>query len=369
LIRALAFLSDAPADLGSRFARLRWRRALRAERVLEWAPGAMAAPAVGAADSWFVVADLTAVPLAGERRSALLPAPGRILAAQAAGPVDPPIAHTLRELEAARLGPAAREDGRATIAIGFRAADFPPAPYETIKVYFERLLTLSSARATDPAFRAVSLGDPSERERTELTRRLPAGTLRILDAGCGAGVGIAGAKARNPGWKVTGVEKDPRLAARAREPCDRVLEGDLAEILPALENAGERFDAIVFADVLEHLEDPVAALTMGRRVAAPGGKLLVSVPNVGHLSIVRDLVLGRFDPVPAGLTDAGHLRWFTRTFLAEALSESGWRMDALESEAGAPPSGAEDFLAFAAAWPDCDRESLLTYQWIATAGI
>ena len=180
-------------------------------------------------------------------------------------------------------------------------------------------------------------------------------------------MGIAGAKDRNPGWKVTGVEKDPRLAAMARGRCDRVLVGDIAEILPALENAGERFDAIVFADVLEHLEDPVAALTMGRRVAAPGGKLLVSVPNVGHLSIVRDLVLGRFDPVPAGLTDAGHLRWFTRTFLAEALSESGWRMDALESEAGAPPSGAEDFLAFAAAWPDCDRESLLTYQWVATA--
>jgi SAM-dependent methyltransferase len=181
-------------------------------------------------------------------------------------------------------------------------------------------------------------------------------------------VGIAGAKARNPGWKVTGVEKDPRLASRARERCDRVLEGDLAEILPALESAGERFDAIVFADVLEHLEDPVAALTMGRRVAAPGARLLVSVPNVGHLSIVRDLIAGRFDPVPAGLTDMGHLRWFTRVFLEEALCESGWRVDAIESEAGAPPPQAQDFLALAAAWPDCDRESLLTYQWVATAG-
>jgi SAM-dependent methyltransferase len=366
LIRALAFLSDAPADLGSRFARLRWRRALCAERVVEWAPGAMAAPAVVTADAWFVVADLTAIPLSGERGSALAPAPGRILIAQAAGA---PVAHTLRELETARPGPTAPEDGRATVAIGFGAADFSPGPSETIKLYIERLLSLSSAHATDPAFRAVSLGDPSERERAELTRRLPAGSLRVLDAGCGAGMGIAGARGRNPGWKVTGVEKDPRLAAMARERCDRVLEGDLAEILPALESAGERFDAIVFADVLEHLEDPVAALMMGRRVAAPGGRLLVSVPNVGHLSIVRDLVLGRFDPVPAGLTDAGHLRWFTRAFLAEALSESGWLVDALESEAGAPPSGAEDFLALASAWPDCDRESLLTYQWIATAGI
>jgi SAM-dependent methyltransferase len=328
----------------------------------------MAVPAIGGADVWFVVADPSAVPVAGARGAAVEPAPGRILVAQDAGRMDPPVAHTLRELESSRPGPAAQEDDRAPFAIGFRAADFPAEPYETIKSYLYRLLSVPALTATDPAFLGLSLGDPSERERPELTRRLPSGTLRILDAGCGAGVGIAGAKARNPGWKVTGVEKDPRLASRARERCDRVLEGDLAEILPALESAGERFDAIVFADVLEHLEDPVAALTMGRRVAAPGARLLVSVPNVGHLSIVRDLIAGRFDPVPAGLTDMGHLRWFTRVFLEEALCESGWRVDAIESEAGAPPPQAQDFLALAAAWPDCDRESLLTYQWVATAG-
>ncbi len=367
MIRALAILSGVPADLGSRFARLRWQRAVRAERAVEWAPDAMAAAAVGGADVWFVVADPSAVPLDGSRSPALEPAPGRILAATAAGPMDPPVAHTLRELEAARPGPAAREDGLAPVAIGFRAADFPPEPRETVKSYIYRLLKDSAVLATDARFQAVSLGDPSERERPELTRRLPPGVQRILDAGCGAGVGIAGAKARNPGWTVTGIEKDPRLAARARAQCDRVLEGDLARVLPALGSAGERFDAIVFADVLEHVEDPIAALAMGRRVAAPGARLLVSVPNVGHLSIVRDLVHGRFDPVPAGLTDAGHLRWFTRAFLEEALCESGWSVDAIEGEAGAPPPRAEEFLALAEAWPDCDLQSLLTYQWVATA--
>jgi SAM-dependent methyltransferase len=157
------------------------------------------------------------------------------------------------------------------------------------------------------------------------------------------------------------------LASLARRRCDRVLEGDLGRVLADLDRAGERFDALVFADVLEHVEDPVAALALGRRVAAPGARLVLSVPNVGHLSIVRDLVLGRFDPVPAGLTDAGHLRWFTRAFLEEAVAESGWRLDAIESEPGAPPPAAEEFLALAAAWPDADRESLSAYQWVATA--
>jgi SAM-dependent methyltransferase len=278
-----------------------------------------------------------------------------------------PVAHTLRELEAAGRVAPAEAANRSPSVLGFRTADFPPGTAETISQYFKRLQAVSTPHASDAGFQAVVLSDPSESERPELTRRIPSAARRILDVGCGAGAGIAAAKARNPAWDVTGIEKDPRLASLARSRCDRVLEGDLTRVLAALDRAGERFDALVFADVLEHVEDPIAALALGRRVAAPGARLVVSVPNVGHLSVVRDLVLGRFDPVPAGLTDAGHLRWFTRAFLAEALAESGWQAEAIESERGAPPFAVGEFLALAAAWPDADRESLSTYQWVATA--
>src|SRR5262249_41776116 len=154
-------------------------------------------------------------------------------------------------------------------------------------------------------------------ERPELTRKLPAGRLRILDAGCGAGGGIGLARARNPQWEVVGIERDAELAARAGQRCDRVVEGDLTQILSVLDAAGERYAALVFADVLEHLEAPVATLVQARRIASPGALLLLSVPNVGHLSVVRDLLLGRHDSVPAGICDAGHVRWFTRAFLEE----------------------------------------------------
>ncbi len=162
---------------------------------------------------------------------------------------------------------------------------------------------------------------------------------------------------------------DPSRSARARERggYERVLEGDLTKVLPALAAEGARFDAVVFADVLEHLDDPVAALAAGRSLAAEGGLLLVVVPNVGHLSVVRDLLLGRHDPVPAGLCDAGHLRWFTKTSLAEMIEEAGWERVAIESAPGAPAPDAAPFLELAARWPDVDRLSLGTYQWIATA--
>jgi SAM-dependent methyltransferase len=291
-----------------------------------------------------------------------------VLAAGAAVPESPAFVHTLRELEGAALRPAdAPAAGREPAALLFRAADFPAGAYETVNSYIERLLSGKAFLVVDPTFRVVRFEEPSDHERPELTRRLPGGALRILDVGCGAGAGIASAKIRHPAWAVTGIEWDRDLVARARSRCDRVVDGDLARILPILEKEGELFEAVVFADVLEHLEDPVAALAAGRRVAAPGARLIVSVPNVGHLSIARDLVAGRFDPIPAGLTDARHLRWFTRTFLAEALDESGWRTISIESEAGAPAPDAAAFLALAAAWPDRDLESLATYQWIAVA--
>jgi 2-polyprenyl-3-methyl-5-hydroxy-6-metoxy-1,4-benzoquinol methylase len=167
--------------------------------------------------------------------------------------------------------------------------------------------------------------------------------------------------------RVTGIESDSRAACVAAGRLDRVLTADALEGLEALGREGARFDAFLFADVLEHLEDPVRALWLARRLAEPGARLIASVPNVAHLSLVRDLVSGRFDPVPAGLADVGHLRWFSRDFVREALEEAGWRVEDIHGLAGAAAPDAETFLGALAEWEDLDRESLATYQWIAVA--
>jgi hypothetical protein len=97
---------------------------------------------------------------------------------------------------------------------------------------------------------------------------------------------------------------------------------------------------------------------------------------VAHLSIIRDLLLGRFDPAPAGLEDAGHLRWFTAGFLAQCLEEAGWRVEEIAGEAGAAAAESEKFRAFLAGWPDAAQaeadvsprpDILGVYQWIAVA--
>jgi SAM-dependent methyltransferase len=346
LTRGLAFLESArPAGDGylTRLARLRWARATRAERVAEWRQDDSAADALAGADSWVFVSDPAALP------------------AQAG---DTAAVHTLRELEAAPQAPRDAPRPASPAARSFRTAGFPALPSETIENYIRRLLNAGPPEVE--AVAALAVVDASERERSEVAERLPAGPARILDVGCGAG-GLALARARRPAWRLTGVERDPLRAARAGTRYDRVVEGEAAEVLTRLEASGERFDAFVFADVLEHLEDPVGALASARRLADPGARLVAVVPNVGHLSIVRDLLLGRHDPVPAGLCDAGHLRWFTRASLAENLEEAGWSVDSLEGMTGAPPPDPEGFLELVREWPDADRESLATYQWIATA--
>ena len=359
---AVAFLETAARhDYGARLQRLRWRRLARAASAVSWAPGDPAGGALRGSAEWLVVLDATALPVPSAAPPAAVP--GRVVAAAEASPQDPNV-HTLRELEGARVS---SRGASVPAALLFRPEDFPPAPGETVEKLIERLRGRADVSVRDERLAAVPFPAPAESERPELTRRLPEGPLAILDVGCGAGAAIASAAARRPGWRVTGIEADPLLAGRARLHCARVLEGDLRRVLPGLAQAGERFDAVVFADVLEHLEDPVAALVAARRVAGPGARLLVSVPNVGHLSLVRDLAAGRFDPIPAGLADAGHLRWFTRSSLDEAIAEAGWRVLSIEGERGAPPPDAAGFLAAVAGWPGLDRDALLTYQWIARA--
>lgn len=299
------------------------------------------------------------------------PEPGQVLVAAAATPVSAHV-HTLRELEASAASPpetpvADPAEPARSAAIAFRAADFPAAPGETVAGFLDRLTGASVQKQSDVAFRAFVFDDPSGRERKEITRHVPAGSRRLLDVGCGGGGSSAGLKGRLEGLDVCGIENDRAQAERARERLDRVLVGDAARVLEDLAGEGRTFDSFLFADVLEHLDDPIRALSLAMSLAAPGATLVASVPNAGHLSLVRDLVEGRFDPVPAGLTDAGHLRWFTKTSLGEALEEAGWRLLSIEPWPGAPAPEASGFLAGLSDWPDLDRESLMTYQWIAVA--
>jgi 2-polyprenyl-3-methyl-5-hydroxy-6-metoxy-1,4-benzoquinol methylase len=153
---------------------------------------------------------------------------------------------------------------------------------------------------------------------------------RVLDVGCGAGA--VGPGLRRAGAEhLTGVELVSEAAALARAHYDVVLEGRIEDALDQLTGP---FDTILALDVLEHLVDPGALLAALAKVAAPGGRLQISVPNARHVSLIYDLVVrGTFGYSDWGHRDRTHLRWFTRADIVALAVEAGWTV----TRAGHPP--------------------------------
>jgi 2-polyprenyl-3-methyl-5-hydroxy-6-metoxy-1,4-benzoquinol methylase len=106
----------------------------------------------------------------------------------------------------------------------------------------------------------------------------PAG--RLLDVGCGHGLLLD--EARRRGFDPLGLELSGRAAAHARAALGLEVREETLEELAAADPAP--FDAIVLADVVEHLEDPRRALDLCTELLAPGGVLCVVTPDPGSLT-------------------------------------------------------------------------------------
>jgi 2-polyprenyl-3-methyl-5-hydroxy-6-metoxy-1,4-benzoquinol methylase len=152
---------------------------------------------------------------------------------------------------------------------------------------------------------------------------------RVLDVGCATG--YLAAEMAASGCAVVGVEADAAAAARAGAAasvgCERVVAGDVetGDCRAALA-ALAPFDAVVCADVLEHLKDPWDALRFLATLLRPGGRTVLSVPNTAHWTGRRALLRGRFPYAGHGLFDRTHLRFFTRASARDLVAAAGLRV-------------------------------------------
>lgn len=85
----------------------------------------------------------------------------------------------------------------------------------------------------------------------------------------------------------------------------------------------KKYDYIVFADVLEHLSKPREVLLKCLLVLKDTGKILISIPNVAHNSILIDLFNDKFIYDKTGLLDQTHIHFFTHTTFQKMLKNTG----------------------------------------------
>lgn len=145
---------------------------------------------------------------------------------------------------------------------------------------------------------------------------------RVLEIGCGAGQFIRGIKRDRPDLACYGCDISSTAIAFAAKTFDGVTYAvSLPEVLPYV---NETFDAVVFFDVLEHVENPALFMQEARRVVAPNGLLYAFVPCEGDvLSLwhLLDVVHLKKD-----LTRlyAGHIHYFSRRSLRVLIESAGF---------------------------------------------
>lgn len=141
---------------------------------------------------------------------------------------------------------------------------------------------------------------------------------RILDLGCSDG-SIA-LRLRALGHEVVGVDIEEH--AGVHEKVDSFHRANLDEGLPS--GLQGSFEAVLCADVIEHVRDPESLLIEIKSVLTPTGSVIVSIPNFGHWYPRIKTTLGMFDYDSRGILDATHMRFFTKRSFERMVRRSGF---------------------------------------------
>jgi 2-polyprenyl-3-methyl-5-hydroxy-6-metoxy-1,4-benzoquinol methylase len=184
-----------------------------------------------------------------------------------------------------------------------------------------------SDRVVDPQPNSVGPGY-YENERPEIFRLVDENARVILDVGCGKGRLGANLKRAVSGRKVFGIEHNEQIAAEAERVLNGVLLGDLQTMNISFPAA--IFDCIILADILEHLIDPDAALRRLKPYLKPQGKVICSIPNMRHYTVILRLLKHGWEYDDWGLFDRTHLRFFSLRTMKKMLEDQGFQIELVE---------------------------------------
>lgn len=196
--------------------------------------------------------------------------------------------------------------------------------------------------------------DTFDLERLALLAKHVQAGQQVLEVDCGPGV--LAAQMRDKGAHVRATDLSSVAVARAREKgidCQQVVIDE--QPLPF---ADGQFDVVVSNSAIEHRFFHEHALDECVRVLRPGGRLVLCLPNIGHLICRWWILTGRFPYVLNSPTDAMHLRFFTVREARLLCARRGLRVRSVE---GSASLWAKDF--YPALWRKVRLRPAIT--WLA----
>lgn len=161
--------------------------------------------------------------------------------------------------------------------------------------------------------------------REDILSLVPKGVMRVLSVGCG--FGSTESELVKQGIEVIGIPLDCVIQASAEARGIKVLPPNFETAWKSIEL--ERFDCILFIDVLQYLADPISVVRKFIQLLNVNGSMIVSVPNFNHPSVWRKRVMEGF-PLPEidgkRSFDKYKLRFTTRRMLYKWMKECGLRL-------------------------------------------
>ena len=191
--------------------------------------------------------------------------------------------------------------------------------------------------------------------------------LRILDIGCGCGALLAHMKGVYPNAQTYGIELDDNAAKYASLFGD-VICGDVES--SDLSWPHNFFDYVIMGNVLEHLREPSIVLKKIYPHLKERGRIIASMPNVKHYSVMIPLIKQDVFPYSdAGILDTTHVKMYTKMEMAKLLYQAGFTLlDAIYTTVGTPTDEDNKIIDILVELSESkDRTEYLAYQNIMLA--
>lgn len=166
---------------------------------------------------------------------------------------------------------------------------------------------------------------------------------RVVDLGCGSGQllsDLSGQFEQRIGLDVSRRRLE-EMAMASTDGWD-FREADLNGVFP-LQDASA--DVVIANQVVEHIIDPVKFCQEIHRVLKPGGRCVITTPNIRYLKNIAHLLFSGYGPRTAGgntldgAWDDGHVHYFTHKDLHEIFQHAGFRQVSSQALIGQESNG------------------------------